>query len=219
MLVSYASDNEIDGTLEDYMKIIVDISYLCFFGLSLPLSFLLAFLGGILHLHLVKWKLLFLVKRPVPLKTDSIGFWKVIIETISLTGVIINTFYIMYTRKAFDEGQAIGFFLFLLISFVLVRYIFSSTHNTSQNRFFLEFVDRHENNLRKVILKAKNENIKSTLTQGLHRACLRAQDTEQRDDEFNEVIDRFQIHRHQMALPSRASHPSLQAKSKFIFKK
>lgn len=166
MLVSYSSDNEIDGTLEDYMKLIVDISYISFFGLSLPLSFLLAFVGGVIHLHLVKWKLLFLVRRPVPLKTDSIGFWRTIIEIISLAGVIINTFYIMYTRRAFQESNAIGLFLFLLISFVCVRYFFSSQGASQSNKYFKEIVERHENNLRRVILKAKNQDIHSNITQG-----------------------------------------------------
>ena len=138
------------------MKVIVDISYIAFFGLSFPVCFILAFVGGLIHMHLVKMKLLFLVKRPIPIKTDSIGFWKTIIETISLAGVLINTFYILYTRKAFLEDQAIALFLFLLISLVLVRYIFTSYSSSNENKYFKEIVERHEHNLKKVILKAKN---------------------------------------------------------------
>ncbi len=46
----YASNDEIDGTLGDYMELIIQFGFLVLFGIAFPASFFLAFINNVFEI-------------------------------------------------------------------------------------------------------------------------------------------------------------------------
>lgn len=64
-LIPYTTNSEIDGTVSDYMELIVQFSFLCFFGLAFPSSFILAWVNNVFEIQVDKLKLVYVSRRPV----------------------------------------------------------------------------------------------------------------------------------------------------------
>lgn len=62
----YIITQQVSKTLLDILKEFTEFAILCFFSITYPLCFCLAFLGGIARVHLNKWKFTIFLKRPLP---------------------------------------------------------------------------------------------------------------------------------------------------------
>jgi hypothetical protein len=59
LLESYQTNAEVDGTVADYMEMVIQYSFLTLFGLAFPLSYFLAFLSNVLEIQVDKVKLVY----------------------------------------------------------------------------------------------------------------------------------------------------------------
>jgi hypothetical protein len=60
------------------------------FAPALPFTYVMMFLTGIVRLHASKYDVIYLKKRILPVKTNSIDWWLTIIEIISYISIITN---------------------------------------------------------------------------------------------------------------------------------
>eukprot|EP00828_Plagiopyla_frontata_P042534 TRINITY_DN6368_c0_g1_i3.p3 TRINITY_DN6368_c0_g1~~TRINITY_DN6368_c0_g1_i3.p3 ORF type:complete len:215 (-),score=29.02 TRINITY_DN6368_c0_g1_i3:376-999(-) len=88
-LEPYAANKEVDGTIFDYLELIVQFGFLNLFGLVFPLSFLLAFANNVAEIQVDKLKLKNFSRRPIPTGAKSIGIWFIILD-------IITFFFLIY---------------------------------------------------------------------------------------------------------------------------
>ena len=63
---------------------------LALFGPALPFAYVMMFVSGVVRLHASKYEIIFLAKRPVPVKTNSINWWLNIIELVSILSIFSN---------------------------------------------------------------------------------------------------------------------------------
>ena len=63
----------LDGTYGEYLEMIIQYGYIVLFGFAFPLSVTLAALNNLIELYVDKYKLIALVRRPVPIGAANIG--------------------------------------------------------------------------------------------------------------------------------------------------
>ncbi len=61
------------------MNVINVFTGLALFGPSLPFVYVMMFVSGVVRLHASKYEIIFLAKRSIPVKTNSINWWLVVI--------------------------------------------------------------------------------------------------------------------------------------------
>ena len=79
------------------MELVIQFSFLCLFGLALPISFLLAFITNVTVIQGNKRKLLKYSRRPFPQGASNIGNWLIILEVVTFLGIFSNAGLIVYT--------------------------------------------------------------------------------------------------------------------------
>jgi hypothetical protein len=57
LLEPYQTNDEVDGTVGDYLEIVILYSFLSLFGLAFPMGFFLAFLNCVMEMQVDKLKL------------------------------------------------------------------------------------------------------------------------------------------------------------------
>lgn len=62
------------------LNLVLELMFLSIFGSIFPLGFVFSIISNVLILHLNKLKLIYVVKRPVPESTNSIGSWNKILS-------------------------------------------------------------------------------------------------------------------------------------------
>jgi hypothetical protein len=62
-----------------YMKIINVFAATALFAPALPFSYVMMFIAGIIRLHASKYEVIYLKKRVLPLKANSINWWLMIV--------------------------------------------------------------------------------------------------------------------------------------------
>lgn len=102
-LIPYTTNSEIDGTVSDYMELIVQFSFLCFFGLAFPSSFILAWVNNIFEIQVDKLKLVYVSRRPIPTGASTIGTWLTVMEIVSFLSIFTNAGLIVFTSKTIDD--------------------------------------------------------------------------------------------------------------------
>ena len=99
-LQGYATNDEVDGTVDDYMELVIQFSFLTLFGLAFPVSFLLAFVTNVAEIQVDKLKLTKFSRRPFPQGASNIGNWLIILEVITFFGIFCNAGLIVYTSDS-----------------------------------------------------------------------------------------------------------------------
>lgn len=61
------------------MNVINVFAALALFGPTLPLLFVMMFINGIVRLHASKYEIIFLAKRSIPIKANSIGMCLIVL--------------------------------------------------------------------------------------------------------------------------------------------
>lgn len=114
---------EKDGTIDDYMELVIQFGFLNLFGVCFPLAFLLAFINDVVEIQVDKSKLIKFLRRPMPKGAADIGTWLIILDFISFLAIFSNAAIIIFTSNSTD-GLALGFlvFVFLLVVFLILKY-------------------------------------------------------------------------------------------------
>ncbi len=60
------------------------------FAPALPFAYVMMFVTGIIRLHTSKYEVIYLKRRILPIKQNSINWWLIIIEVISYVSIITN---------------------------------------------------------------------------------------------------------------------------------
>ena len=138
MLEDY-SKGGLDGTYGEYLEMVIQYGYIILFGFSFPLAVTLAAVNNVIEILVDKYKLITLVKRPVPLGASSIGniyiyiyiitcfylgIWQMILNSLSYIGILCNVGILTFTLGVIEDQKYITF-IFLCFSLILVKYIIS----------------------------------------------------------------------------------------------
>lgn len=83
-------NEELDNSWMGYMKIISVFTATALFAPALPFSYVMMYVTGVVRLHASKYEIIYLKKRILPIKSNSIGWWLTIIEVISFLSIITN---------------------------------------------------------------------------------------------------------------------------------
>lgn len=67
------------------------------FTVAFPLGPLFSFINNIIEIRIDAFKILTQMKRPIPMKAQSIGIWLPIISAVSKLGIITNAVVIAFT--------------------------------------------------------------------------------------------------------------------------
>ena len=121
-LEAYQTNLEVDGTMTDYMEMVVQFAFLNLFALSFPAAYVIAFFNNITQIQVDKFKLFNFCRRPVPAGAANIGTWYFILEIISFFGIFTNAGLIAFTSGAFKKNNIMYFTIVLLI-FLSVKYL------------------------------------------------------------------------------------------------
>lgn len=125
MKSAYAVNLEVDGTVEDYMELMIQFGYLCLFAISFPIAYLLAFITNCVELQVDKLKMLKFKRRPIPESAADIGTWFFIIDFISFVGIFTNSGLIAYAGKVSDDissADQIKIFVLFSLAFLAIKY-------------------------------------------------------------------------------------------------
>ena len=125
MKQNYHPSQEIDGTVDDYMEMIMQFGFLNLFGMSFPLAFTLAFINDIAEIQVDKMKLVKFTRRPIPKGAANIGTWLIILDLISFFAIFFNTGLIIITAQVANGSNISILFMFvmLLLIFLGLKYI------------------------------------------------------------------------------------------------
>jgi hypothetical protein len=105
----YEITNQIDGSLSDIMKFIIEFGYLSMLGFVAPLIFLFSYFFNILFMRLLKYKLLYIYQRPVPRNTRSLESFNYFIKFIGTLSILANSVVFGITLMGFDSSEVIQF--------------------------------------------------------------------------------------------------------------
>lgn len=104
-LTPYDSSDEIDGTIFEYMELVIQFGFLTMFSVAFPVSFMLALFTNIFEIQVDKQKMLRFTRRPIPKLAHSIGSWQKVLEFISFCSIFTNSGIVCYTAASFYEDK------------------------------------------------------------------------------------------------------------------
>lgn len=104
-LPAYIS-RDVDGTLGDYLEISILYGYITLFAVAFPLSGILTFIAVIIETYVDRYKLLHLVRRPLPLGAKNINKWKTILVFNSIATIVTNAAIICFTMPTFTNWES-----------------------------------------------------------------------------------------------------------------
>ena len=112
---------DVDGTISDYLELAIQFGMLTLFAIAFPLSTVLAFIGLWLEMYTDKFKIMNLVRRPVPLPAKDIGSWNVIFNAISVFSIFTNAALFCFTASTFnDAADSIKFIVYGIVVIILL---------------------------------------------------------------------------------------------------
>ncbi|OMJ84573.1 hypothetical protein SteCoe_14313 [Stentor coeruleus] len=97
---------DVDGTLGDYLQISILYGYITLFAVAFPLSGILTFIGVIIETYVDRYKLLYMVRRPLPLGAKNINKWKVVLVFNSIASIVTNAAIICFTMPTFSNWES-----------------------------------------------------------------------------------------------------------------
>ena len=117
----YYLNRDLDGTIQDYLELAIQFSFLTLFAIAFPLSTVLAFIGLWLEMYTDKFKILNLVKRPVPLQGKDIGTWATIFNGISILSIFTNSALFCFTARTFEDfDDSVKYIVYGIVVVVLL---------------------------------------------------------------------------------------------------
>ena len=138
ILDDYA-EGGMDGTYGEYLELVIQYGYMVLFGFAFPLAIVLATINNIFEIQVDKYKLVSLVKRPIPQGAATIGMyiyiyiyilwliylgiWRHILNIISFIGVVSNVGLITITLNMIDnENTKYMTFIGLIILLLIIKF-------------------------------------------------------------------------------------------------
>ena len=117
---------DVDGTLGDYLELSILYGYITLFAVGFPLSGVITFIAVLIEIHVDRFKLLYMVRRPLPSGARDISSWKAIFIFNSYASIFTNAAIICFTSNTFIGWQAAEDNIFLIfaifcISLLLIR--------------------------------------------------------------------------------------------------
>jgi hypothetical protein len=80
------------------MTIITVFTATALFAPALPFAYAMMFITGIIRLHTSKYEVIYLKKRILPIKANSINWWLIIVEAISYLSIVTNIGNHLFTQ-------------------------------------------------------------------------------------------------------------------------
>jgi len=99
----YGPSLEVDGTFEDYLEIMVLLGHFTLFSLVFPLAPTLGCILITTEIRVDGFKLFELVRRPLPINAEDIGYWYHVVAGISWLAMVTNSALVVYTFGSFDS--------------------------------------------------------------------------------------------------------------------
>jgi len=146
-----------EGTLEDYMELVVVFGYVTMFPIVFPLIALLAFFTTLIELRMDAVKMVRAYRRPFPFPAASIGAWNDILEAISNMAVIVNVALVVFDLKLFANTSMtvkLGIFIALEHFLLILRYAVTLYWRSGEKLFESEF-DRMSRRMKAVAREAQ----------------------------------------------------------------
>lgn len=123
---AYAANLEVDGTVADYMELVIQFGFLCLFAVNFPICFFLAFITNIAEIQVDKLKIVNFARRPVPENAKDLGTWFLIIDFMSFLSIFFNAALIAYTSSCIymqDSTTKNKVFVLFVFFFLAIKYI------------------------------------------------------------------------------------------------
>lgn len=123
---AYAANLEVDGTLADYMELVIQFGFLTLFSVNFPISFLLAFITNIAEIQVDKIKIVWFTRRPIPENAKDLGTWFLILDFLSFLSIFFNAALIAYTSSCIylqDSNTKNKVFVLFIIFFLSLKYL------------------------------------------------------------------------------------------------
>lgn len=111
-LFPYQTTPEIDAVFSEYMEVMLIFGFLCCFGNIFPLGnqkqksknlgFFLVFLTIATEIFTDKYKLVHIVRRPIPKKVSRLGPWRDIMKYLAYLSIVVNSAFVSFGSKSVD---------------------------------------------------------------------------------------------------------------------
>lgn len=102
-LEPYMANKEVDGTMNDYMELMIQFGFLVLFGLAFPGAYIMAFFMNISEIQVDKYKVCLFSQRSIPKNARSIGSWFLILDALSFLGIFFNAGLASYTSSSVSD--------------------------------------------------------------------------------------------------------------------
>lgn len=99
LLMPYTETQDIYGTVDEYLEIVLLISFLMLFGMLFPLSYTLGFIWCSSEIQSDKFKIMKWIQRPIPVFQSNIGQWNTVIQFGIYVSIISNSAIITYISQ------------------------------------------------------------------------------------------------------------------------
>eukprot|EP00397_Hematodinium_sp_SG-2012_P003338 GEMP01003346.1.p1 GENE.GEMP01003346.1~~GEMP01003346.1.p1 ORF type:complete len:1319 (+),score=295.90 GEMP01003346.1:35-3991(+) len=91
MLESYGPASlAFDGSINDYLELVITFGYLVLFGIAFPIAGLVAYVSLVVEISVDSYKLRHVVRRPIPQTANSIGVWLPVFNMIVMVSCLTN---------------------------------------------------------------------------------------------------------------------------------
>ena len=84
------------GTFSDFSQMVIQFGYLALFAPACSLAPLLAFINNVTEIRTDAWKVCNLYQRPAWERAQSIGGWFVVLKTLAMSAVIVNSTMVFF---------------------------------------------------------------------------------------------------------------------------
>lgn len=98
----YRLTAEIDGVLEEYLEVILLFGFLSMFGHMAPMGFFMSLLTMVTEIFIDKYKILYLVRRPVPQRANNIGSWMFILQLLAFASIFVNVMFLSFSSRSLE---------------------------------------------------------------------------------------------------------------------
>lgn len=165
---------QVSGILMDHVNIFTEITYLCLFSISFPLSYLFVFLIGIFQVHFDFHRFFNFYKRPLPQNAQSLGRWNAIMElTIYLT-IFMNAGIFCFTLLGLEDttdeitdynALFLTFIIIIVISLV-VKYLAQGLLSDIPSNF--KTLSMRQNKLKNLVLESEFQGAQINVRAGVY---------------------------------------------------
>jgi len=88
---------------EDYAELVIQLGYVCFFGMAFPFAPFFALVNNIVEIRSDAFKLCTVYRRPASRRAETIGAWYMILEIMCFVAVSSNVAYCVFFTDLFQE--------------------------------------------------------------------------------------------------------------------